>query len=123
MQIIYKNIIIFAYIVPASHENMKKDDYFKEIAEKVHERRTKGEYSKLEFEAYHSGKEEAFKEVLNLLNPKGSDIYYTHRYTKDELWKFVELNISDMKSRLKKARKIYLGQLQIIENLSQLQID
>jgi hypothetical protein len=102
---------------------MKKQEYFKEIAEKVAEKRNKSTWSKEEQNAYARGKEEAFKEVLHFLHPKKSDIYYTRQFSKDELWKFVQLNLSEMQSRLKKARQIYVQQSKIIRDLSQLQID
>lgn len=101
----------------------RNEDYFKEIAEKVSERRKKSEYTKKELEIYYEGKSDAFIEILNNIHPKGSDIYDKYKFTHLELRDFCEMNIADFQSRLHKARQLFKSQSKLLRNLTQLSIE
>ena len=85
--------------------------------------RTKGEYTKEERRAYDEGRKKAYKDILCHMHPKDCDIYDTHIYEPSELRNFCYMGMDDLKLRVEKARKIYLSNMKIIHDLSQLTID
>lgn len=101
---------------------MKNNEYFENIAEKVHKKRTKGEYSKEELRIFEEGKCEALRSVLMGFHPENADIWEKHLYTSRELHDFIRLEYKNLVDRLKKARRIYLQQQKIVMDLTQLQI-
>jgi len=102
---------------------MDKNEYFGNIAEKVHAKRIKGEYSKNEMEIYEEGKKSALLSLLIYLNNANTDMFQRHTYENYELQNFIELEIESLRSRLRKAREIYLVNQRIIKQMSQLSID
>ena len=105
-----------------NQQSMEKDEYFGKIAEKVHNKRTKGEYSKEELRIFEEGKCEALRSVLIDFHPENADIWQKHIYSARELQDFVLLEYKDLVNRLKKARRIYLQQQKMLMDLTQLQI-
>ena len=101
---------------------MKKNEYFVEIGKKVHETRTKGEYTAEELRIFEEGKCEALRSVLVDFHPENADIWEKHLYTSRELQDFIFMEYKNLVARLKKARRIYLQQQKMVLDLTQLQI-
>lgn len=122
---INKNIILLqesCQLWRFSLKIMEKNVYFKGISEKVHETRTKGEYTAEELRIFEEGKCEALRSVLMDFHPENADIWQKHLYTSRELQDFILLEYKDLVNRLKKARQIYLQQQKTVLDLTQLQI-
>ena len=102
---------------------MENSEYFQGIAAEVKKNRTKGEYTEEEMRSFEEGKCEALRSILVSLHPENADIWDKHRYTSRELHDFIMLEIKNLITKIKKARRIYLQNQKMIMDLTQLQID
>jgi len=101
-------------------EKMDKNEYFKAISVLAREKR---EISTEEKALIEREVVEELKKILCEFHPEKKDLWEERNFTFYELRKYISLEISTLRDKIIKARKIYLTQQRIIENLSQLTID
>lgn len=105
--------------MPTLPKNMKKQQYFKEIAETAANFRRKGEYSAKEMGAYNTGQTEAYKEVFKGMFPKEYHKLESRMYSRFEIRDLLLLSIRKQKESLVKARRVFLQQRREIDQLRQ----
>jgi hypothetical protein len=110
---------------------MNNSEYFQAIGKKVHEKRTKGEYSREEMRIFREGKKQAYKDVIAMFIAAHTSakkkkefvgIFEKGSFTPEELCHFCELEVKYFSDALSKALKRCLQQEKTLALFSQLQI-
>ena len=110
---------------------MNNSEYYQEIAEKVHERRKKSEYSPEEMEIYREGMKKAYKDIIAMFisaHTSGKKkkqfvgIFEKEGYSPEELCRFCKLEVDYFSDGLAKALRRCAQQEKTLSIFSQLQI-
>lgn len=96
---------------------MEKSEYFKEIANLAHEKRSTSEYSAEELSAYHEGQKQAYINILMLVNPKNKEIFEKMKINHYEAKNYAVLSLKDLLRRLDLARSKFKAMDKIILSL------